>query len=126
MNRLRVSVLAGLLLGTLQAHAQVPAPFVGQWTVKWQAESAAQEAKLSLTASGGTWQSMARARTNPCVGREVPVVFVASKSEDDVELKLDFESVITGCQSASVTLRRIDDKTMVGKRGAADLALSRN
>jgi hypothetical protein len=107
------------------ATAQVAPHFRGDWTVTWQAQASAQQAKLVLTESGGKWQTQNRARNNPCVGREVPVV-VQSASDDEVSLKLDFESVIPGCPNGQVTLRRVDDKTISGRRGNAELVLVRN
>jgi hypothetical protein len=101
---------------------EVPSSFIGVWTVKWQGK-VPLEARLVLTASGGTWKTLTHSLSNSCVGLQVPVS-VESVSPKQIFLRLNF-SVLQGCKDDKVVLTRVDEKTVEGKRGSVTLTLSR-
>jgi|SRR5689334_18282432 len=101
---------------------EVPSSFIGVWKVRWQGRTPL-EARLALTASGGTWKTSAHSLYNSCVGLKVPV-FVESVSPEQILLRLNF-SVLRGCEDDKVVLTRVDEKTIEGKRGPLTLTLSR-
>jgi len=121
-----VRFLAAVCLGLagLAALAQTPAAFVGTWRVSWQGEKRPQEARMVLSESGGTWKTATSSQSNNCVGREVPVV-IEKATDTDAQLRLKF-SEMAGCSDALVTLRKVDDKTLTGLRGKAELTAVRD
>lgn len=123
-------VLAAALTGTLgmvmswPATAQVPAPLVGDWKGTWQTENRLYEARLTVTPSGGTWQTATSSRANVCVGREVPMK-VESATESEVKFQLQFSEVITGCPNVFVTMKVGPDGAVTGTRSKYELQLVR-
>lgn len=106
------------------ASAQSVNPFFGKWKAEWQTEKRTEEAHFTLNDKGGTWKTLAKSKSNPCVGREVGIEIVKS-SPDEMTLKLKFSEAITGCTDSTLHLKRVDDKTIAGRRGKADLKLTR-
>jgi hypothetical protein len=104
--------------------AEPAAPFLGTWKVVGEGEAQVYEARLVLTASGGTWQASVRQRNNPCAGREVPVK-LGDATERQLTVTLQFADVMAGCKNSTVILTREADGTISGKRGSHDLKLSR-
>lgn len=100
---------------------EVPSSFVGVWKVRWQGRNPL-EARLVLTASGGTWKTLTHSLYNSCVGLQVPVS-VESVSPEQILLRLNF-SVLQGCNDDKIVLTRVDEKTIDGKRGGVTLTLS--
>jgi len=119
-------VSAAMLACTcLSAQAQTPAGFVGNWTATWQGERRPFEAKVVLTSSGGTWKTAAANRNDPCVGIEAPVA-VMPNGDDDAGLRLKFSEALAGCQDVTMSLHKVDDKTLSGTRGKMPVTLTRN
>jgi len=104
--------------------AQVPAAFAGKWKATWQTEQRLYEAAMTVTETGGTWQTATRDRNNPCAGREVPMKVESAKA-DEVQLLLQFSEVIPGCTNVKVTLKTGPDGAVVGTRSKYELKLSR-
>lgn len=119
---------AGLLAASLAlavaAQAQVPAPFVGTWKATWATERKSYEAVMTVTDSGGTWQTATRGESNPCAGREVPLK-VEAAAATELKLQLQFSEVIPGCQNVSVTLKAGPDGAVTGTRNKYELTLTR-
>lgn len=113
-----------LAVASTASLADTPAPFVGVWKVKWQGATRPQEAKLVITPTGGTWKTYASSSSDPCVGREAPIV-LSSTAPDKVTIDLKYSSVINGCSDVKVQFQAIDDK-LVGKRGKYDAVAERN
>lgn len=123
-------VLVALLTGALglaaswPAAAQVPAPLVGNWQGTWQTENRQYEARLTVTSSGGSWQTATTSRTNPCAGKDVPMK-VESATETEVKFLLQFSEVIPGCQNVAVTMMVGPDGAVTGTRSKYELQLVR-
>jgi len=117
------TLIASLLLSG-QAHGQVPAPFVGTWKATWQTEKKSYEAVMTVTDTGGTWQTAYADKYNPCAGREVPMK-VESSSATAVQFQLQFSEVMHGCQNVNVALKIAPDGTVTGTRSKYELTLRR-
>jgi hypothetical protein len=114
-------LIAGLLPSG-QAYGQVPTQFVGTWKATWQTDKKSYEAVMTVTETGGTWQTATLDKNNPCAGREVPMK-VESSSATEVQLQLRFSEVMTGCQNVNVALKVASDGTVTGTRSKYDLTL---
>jgi hypothetical protein len=115
---------AAALVLSAPASAQVPAAFTGTWKATWQTENRLYEAAMTVTETGGSWQTATRDRNNPCAGREVPMK-VESATADEVRLLLQFSEVIPGCTNVKVTMRTGPNGTVVGTRSKFDLTLKK-
>lgn len=116
----RMLGFAALLVLCNVARAQDAGPYAGAWvgTMKTQVGG---EARIDLVLKGvaGTWRMStpgrtARARANPCLERDFPVVVVA---QGDGQLQFDIEGgkVIKGCIDHRATLTAADDNTLQGR-----------
>jgi hypothetical protein len=113
-----------LAISSFSAFSQPANPFLGKWKVTWEGAKKILQATLIIDGSGGSWQTLDHSRVDPCVGKEVPIA-IQSSSADAMTIKLKFSEVLQGCSDATVKLKRVDDKTIAGTRGKADLVLSR-
>ncbi len=113
--------LASMLLSA-SAWAQVPASLVGTWSAKWQTDNREYDATLTVTESGGTWQTLTRNRTNACAGREVPMK-LESSTASGAEFTLMFSEVLPGCPNAKVALSVGTDGKVSGIRSRFPLSL---
>jgi len=119
-----IGVLITSLLMIHPAHGQVPAPFVGTWKAAWQTEKKAYEAVMTVTDTGGTWQTATLDKNNPCAGREVPMK-VESSSATAIRLQLRFSEIMTGCQNVNVELKLGPDGSVTGTRSKYELSLTK-
>lgn len=110
------------ILSCMEAMAQVPAPMVGTWSATWQTDNRSYDATMTVTASGGTWQTATRNRTNACAGREVPMK-LESSTPSSAEFTLMFSEVLAGCANAKVALNVGPDGKVTGTRSKFELAL---
>lgn len=118
-------LLTLMVIGT-SVVAQSPNPFVGTWTVTWEGVSKGRgaiqqsrdfEAELIIEPSGGSWKTFGATRgTDACAGKEVAVV-IEKQTDNEIDLRLKFSEVASGCTDARVRLKRVDDKTLTGIRG---------
>lgn len=115
------ALIGGLLLGA-QAHSQVAAPFVGSWKATWQTDKKSYDAVMTVSDTGGTWQTATLDKSNPCAGREVPMK-VESSSATEVQFQLRFSDVMSGCQNVNVALKLAPDGTVTGTRSKYELTL---
>lgn len=119
MNTLKLLGLGGALLGSI-AFAQGPNPYNGKWLAKFQDKrGGAQEAELSVKDDGGTWKVWGTSRDtkrNPCIGRDLPIT-VKLASTEGLAFRIEGSKVLAGCPDGSVTLKRVDDKTLEGQFG---------
>ena len=111
------------------AFCQPANSFLGKWKVTWSsANGSPQVSNLNIDGSGGSWQTLIAKkrgpRTSSCDGLEVPIS-IESSSADAMTIKLKFSEALQGCADSTVELKRVDDKTITGRRGKADLVLSR-
>lgn len=115
-----------LALGAALALAQtVPKPFLGNWKVEWQTERQSYSAVMEVTETGGSWQTAATSRANPCWGRKVPMRH-DSVTPCSLDITLMFSDVIADCKNATVKLRLDDQGNVSGKRSGFDLQMKRD
>ncbi len=110
------------VMSCTSALAQVPAPLQGTWSARWQTDNREYDASMTITESGGTWQTMTRNRTNACAGREVPMK-LESSTATGAEFTLMFSEVLTGCANAKVALSVGADGKVTGTRSKFELTL---
>lgn len=130
--KLRYRLLAkipAVLLATASvasALGQSDNPFIGHWNVTWDNKNGQPlQANVEITESGGSWQTLAARRHNPCVGKQAPIE-VKSVSTKAMELSIRHSEVLQGCKDTKVRLIRHDDGRVTGQRGAdADLVFTR-
>ena len=112
------------MIAAIPAQAQVSAPFLGTWKVTWQYEAKAYEATMTVTESGGSWQTANRRQNNACAGRDVPMK-VNSASPTEVQYTLAFTDVLPGCRNVPVVLKAGTDGAVSGTRSQLELTLTR-
>ncbi len=120
MNILRLLGLSGALLGSI-ALAQGPNPYNGKWVAKYKGEGGvATEAEVVVTDDSGTWKSwdtpqfLHSPKRNPCLGRDLPIA-VQRASTGELAFRIEASKALAGCPNRSVTLKRVDDKTLQGR-----------
>ena len=106
------------------ASAQTPPAFVGTWKVTWQG-ARPLEARLVVSESGGTWQTFATSRTDPCVGREVPIAFEEING-DEATVRLKFSEALRVCVDITIRIKKLSEKALAGTRGATVLTITRD
>jgi hypothetical protein len=122
-----LAVLAAIGLSHA-AWAQTPPNWIGSYKITWPSEQGhTLEAKMVLTAAGGTWQTYTPRAGNsryPCFGREVAVQ-VEEATEREARLLLKFADALPGCNNATVRLKAGDNNTITGTRGKAELTIEK-
>ena len=113
-----------LLINVTIANAESTNPFYGKWKAEWQGAKKMEESRFTIDDKGGSWKTLSSSRSNPCVGKEVPIR-IENSSPDAMTLKLKFSEALLGCADATVRLKRADDGSVSGKRGKADLVLTK-
>lgn len=123
MNCRKILILLIMTVSTL-CSAQTSTDFSGSWKVTWQGATRPQEAKLVINDTLGTWKTFASSSYDGCVGKEVPIS-LKRVSDSEATVKLKFSEVVTGCADGTITLKKIDEKSMTGLRGKAELTVVR-
>lgn len=109
--RLQTCLLA---LVSLASMAQPNTTLDGSWLAKFNAtDGKPYEAKVVVRADSGSWQILARAKGNPCVGREMPIT-INKVEPESFEFGMTGSRVLTGCEDFVVQMKRIDDKSFEG------------
>ncbi len=125
MRRHAWSVLCLCACGFTQA--QTPTTFVGTWKVTWQSQSRAEQARLVISESGGTWKTALpyKITFNQCLGREVPIAFEEVKG-DEARIRLKYAEALPGCSYSTIQVRKVNENEMTGTRwGKTELTLTR-
>lgn len=105
-----VTVSAGLTCA-----AQDVASLAGTWSGAFALPSGqSREAKIVITGETGTWQTNARNRENPCIGREFPLD-VLNVTPTSFDLAVNSSKSLSGCPDGKFQLKRVDDKTYEGQ-----------
>ncbi|OYU43336.1 MAG: hypothetical protein CFE44_18960 [Burkholderiales bacterium PBB4] len=86
-------LFSGALALTGVASAQPADKFDGSWTATWQGNSAVIEANFELSQDKGKWQTLLHKKSDPCVGRQVPIR-VDHRTADTLKITLQFSEVI--------------------------------
>ena len=111
---MRSYLFAIAALVTSVATAQDASSLAGEWTAKYVGRNGRPiQAEVSISGSGGSWQSLSRSTENPCNGKKFPLL-VASQGADAVTLTVKASEVIAGCSDHVLDLKRIDAKTLEG------------
>lgn len=114
MNQTSVALFLSFILSS-SAFAQPANPYNGTWTVSFDGNKTADlEGTVVVDDGGGTWKVTARARKNPCVGREAPIT-VQTASPEELVFEVNRSKVLTGCKDWTMKFKKVDDKTLTGE-----------
>ena len=108
------SAYVPLLLGLASVSwAQGPASLDGNWTAKWSTDKGVPaQADVVIKGQEGTWHRLGGdPRSDPCVFRQTPLA-VRSVTQDEVVVEVLRAKMLQGCEDATFTFRRVDDKTL--------------
>ncbi len=100
-------------------------PFIGKWTASWTGDRRSLEASLVIEQTGGTWRTLTRNKLDNCAGREAPIA-IESFTPDSMTMQLKYSEVLQGCTDSKVELKRVDENTLTGTRGAYVFKVVRN
>lgn len=124
VRAISASAIVGLgvfLAGSLPAFAAGDNPFIGKWTASWENKGGRPlEADVSITESGGTWQTLATRKNDPCVGKEAPIE-IKSVSPKELRMSVRHSEVISGCKDTNVKMEMHEDGNVTGKRGSDEM-----
>ena len=115
-----------LLCSAFPVAAQAPDPSNGTWAILFDGTKTADvEGKVVVDGQGGTWKVVAQSKSNPCVGRESPIV-VETASEEELVFVINRSKVLTGCKDITMRFRKVDDRKLQGElTGGRTISLSR-
>lgn len=99
--------------------------YEGTWVIKVDGKRAVDlGGKVVIQGQAGTWNVVARQSSNPCVGREYPLV-VKSASAEQIVVEVERAKTLQGCKDSTYTFRRTDPSTLEGDFGAGRTAVLR-
>ena len=108
------------------AIAQSENPFLGKWTATWDNKDGRPlQANLVITETGGTWQTLAQRRLDPCVGKEAPIE-IKSVSQQELRFTARHSEVLMGCKDTNVKMHFQPDGTVTGSRGQDEMRFTKN
>lgn len=111
MNKARFAFLAALVLAA-PLFAQTQNPYNGKWTVLFDGKKTVElDGAVVIKDEGGTWDMVAQARKNPCVGRAYPIT-VQKAASDELVFTVNRAQTLVGCKDSTYTFKKVDDKTM--------------
>lgn len=111
---LPVSLCLALLPGWVVAGD--PNPHDGVWAVSFDGKKVVDlEGTLVVDGDVGTWKMVARAKKNPCVGRESPIA-VQTATEDEFVFKIERSKSLRGCKDTAYTFKGIDESALQGEQ----------
>jgi hypothetical protein len=114
-----------LLAGFSPAFAEGESPFLGKWTATWEnKEGKTLQANVSITETGGAWQTLASRKYDFCVGKEAPIE-IKSSTPREMKFSIKYSSIAPDCKDANVTLSLREEGTVVGRRGGEELTFTR-
>lgn len=118
----KISALLAFMAPTVPALSQSDNPFLGRWGATWENKGGQPlQANVEITENGGSWQTLAARRHDPCVGKQAPIQ-IKSVSPSAMDFSIRYSEVLQGCKDANVRLTRHEDGRVTGQRGA-DIAL---
>jgi hypothetical protein len=126
MNLASLLLLAAVVLSA-PVFAQTSNPYNGKWTVMFDGKKTIDlEGAVVIKDDGGTWDMVAQARKNPCVGRAYPIT-VTKASADELVITVNRAKTLTGCKDSTHTFKKVDDKTIKGDMAdGREISLVRN
>jgi hypothetical protein len=121
-------LLNGLMLTIVASagpvSAQDPANYQGVWKGELQGATRPVEVRVVIEGTGGTWDTISRSRSDPCVGLKAPIAVTLATAQA-LEFEIKASDALAGCHNTKAALQRIDDKTLKGTRGKQALSLQR-
>jgi len=122
-------IAVSLVCAAAVLRAQPANPFIGSWQAKFLVSTARglmdeRQADLVITPTGGTWQTRVQSRTDPCIGREVPL-HIDELTDSRLTGTLRFSSLADFCKDLKLVLQVDASGTVVGRRGNTELSLER-
>jgi len=106
-NTMKLTWVALTMVATGAVLAQSQNPHDGTWKATWQGASRPLEALVVIKGNGGSWKTHASNRSNPCVGREAPIVITAA-TPDALNFTAKFSDVIASCENFDVEPKRVE------------------
>lgn len=117
-------LIAALGLG----HAAQAQEWDGRWHAHYRGDGGGErEAAVEWTGSTGSWLIYAKSvkdRRNPCIGTRLPLR-TREVSANGLTLDVDGTSLIPGCFTQTLRLRRSTDGSLEGELNGAPLRLQR-
>lgn len=100
------------------AHAQVPAHFVGVWSLTWENlgkyGNVQVSARLEVPETGeGKFLGFGRSKSNNCSSNEAPVA-IKVVSDDVIVLTAKLSEVLAGCADQGFRMKRAEDGSVQG------------
>lgn len=118
MNPVLIAALFAIFVLFEPAVAQADNPFDGSWIVSADGKKIADMGgSVVINGDSGTWDIVADARKNPCIGRKYPIT-VQNASADELVFTVNRASTLIGCKDSTYTFKKVDDKTLKGELGA--------
>lgn len=113
---MRTSLLLGAGLCCLACIAQEASAPTGAWVLKFRSLNGRDiEAKIVFADNAGTFKLTGRLnREDPCSSIEAPIV-LSKLTSDGFEMAIKRSQALTGCQDATLTLKRVDASNYEGK-----------
>ncbi len=93
----------------------------------WQSPSRAEQARLVISESGGTWKTVFpyKITFNQCLGREVAIAFEEING-DEARIRLKYAEALPGCADSTIRIRKVNENEMTGTRwGKTELTITR-
>ena len=108
-----VVVWLALAAASAPVCAQSDHPFNGSWTISFDGRRTADlEGTVVVQGDGGSWDMVAQASKNPCVGRPYPIT-VRKASADELVFTVNRAATLPGCKDSTYTFKKVDDKTLL-------------
>jgi hypothetical protein len=126
MNRIRFAFLVAAAL-TGPIAAQTGNPYNGKWTVSFDGSRTADlTGTVVIQDDGGTWDVLAKASKNPCVGRAYPIS-VQKAGADELVFTVNRARTLAGCKDSTYTFKKLAEGNLKGELGDGRAAmLTRN
>ena len=116
MQSVKLALILAVALAPA-AFAQTANPYNGSWKISFDAEQISNlEGTLVVKDDGGTWKVTARARNDPCIGREAPIA-VTTASAEELAFAVHRSKVLAGCPDWTMKFKKVDDATLKGTSG---------
>jgi hypothetical protein len=125
MSHRILTAVAGSLVVVCSVHAQDPASYTGKWTGELSGAGRPVGVTLVVDGQKGSWDTMARSRSDTCIGLKAPIV-VTKATADVLEFDIKASEALAGCRDTQATLQRVDGGVLKGTRGNQELVLKRD
>ena len=108
------------------AKAQSENPFIGKWTATWEnKDGRSLQANVVITEAGGTWQTLAQRKLDPCLGKEAQLE-IKSVSPKEMRFTARHSEALMGCKDTNIKMQMQPDGTVTGSRGQDEMRFTKN